>query len=344
MPPTTPSSAPIGALELRGIGVGDPNKALLEAVEFRLHPGELCALIGPSGAGKSTLMKVILGIRTPDRGTVSLAGQPVQSVGPLGYVPQDDALHTGLSPRTALRFAAALRLPNLGKSAREAKVEEVIRRVELAERADLRISRLSGGQRKRVSLAMELLSAPPLLLLDEPTSGLDPGLEAKMMDLFREVAATGPPILVSTHSLSSLERCHLVLVMAQGRILFLGPPSEVFDWFEAKVPESLFPNIARHAPLVWARKWSTSPAATRALQRPPAAPPPEPAFSQEQPLYGGKPNSNEPPPIRQSPAPTEPHKLRPLPSNLPVKPQAPARQSPAEQLAALKAQRERGGS
>ncbi len=230
---------------------------LLQGLDLSLGPGQLVGLIGPSGAGKSTLIKVLLGIREPSSGTVRLNGQPVQQAGPVGYVPQDDALHGSLRVQEALLFAAELRMPTWTDAARRSRVEQVIQQVGLEERQKVAIHRLSGGQRKRVSVAMELLTSPPVLILDEPTSGLDPGMEAKMMELFQAVAQAGRIVLVSTHAMQSLDRCSRLLILMQGRMIFGAAPDQAPDWFGTRSLNGIFDQLPTQRPETWAQKWAT---------------------------------------------------------------------------------------
>ena len=227
-------------------------------------------MIGPSGAGKSTLIRVLLGLRAASSGGVSADGQPLFAVGPVGYVPQDDALHVTLTVRDALDYAAQLRLPQLNEAARAEKIEMVCRQLGLTERLDLRIKRLSGGQRKRVSVAMELLTEPAVLILDEPTSGLDPGMEAAMMALFAEVAAAGRVVMVATHAMASIGRCGLLVVLVGGRLAYAGPPEDALAYFEVTEHDAIFRALKAHAPLVWAKRWMQAP-------KPAARPLPSPA-------------------------------------------------------------------
>ncbi len=252
----------MGELTLRGVGVRAGGRQILEGIDLRLRPGQLVGLIGPSGAGKSTLIRVLLGLRKPDQGTVhnGLSGD-------LGYVPQDDVLHRALTTRQALGYAAELRLGALDESARGARVEEVAGMVGLSERMDVRIRKLSGGQRKRVSVALELLTAPPVLVLDEPTSGLDPGLEAQMMGLFAELAAGDRAVLVATHAMRSLRLCHQLVVLVGGRLAYAGPAADAPEWFGALDLPGIFEVLPTSAPLVWARRWQTKAPAPRPTER-----------------------------------------------------------------------------
>jgi hypothetical protein len=148
-------------------------------------------------------------------------------------VPQDDVLHRQLTVRRALGFAARLRLPQDTTAAdRDERVRQVLAEVGLSEQVDQRIDSLSGGQRKRTSIALELLTAPQLLFLDEPTSGLDPGLDRQVMEGLRVLADGGRVVLVVTHSVLALDQCDRVLLLAAGgRVAFFGPPEQLLSFF-----------------------------------------------------------------------------------------------------------------
>jgi ABC-type multidrug transport system ATPase subunit len=257
-----------GALDVRGVSVKADGRPILSGIDVSLRPGELCALVGPSGSGKSTFMKVLLGLRAPASGTVSIGGRSVGDAGPIGYVPQDDALHTALTVAESLGFAAELRLPDLPALARAARVEEVIRQVGLEERLDVRIKRLSGGQRKRVSVAMELLTRPPVLILDEPTSGLDPGLEARLMELFAQIAHQGRIVLVATHAMESLPSCDALLVLVGGCIAWFGAPAAAPSHFGTAGYAGIFGQLPSRTPGEWAAAWAQSPQRTTFANRP----------------------------------------------------------------------------
>jgi len=211
----------------------------------------MCALIGPSGAGKSTLIKVLLGLRDASEGSVSLAARGPEQLGTVGYVPQDDALHRGLTLEAELTFAAELRLPEADDGERSQRIAQVIRQVGLEDRARSRIRKLSGGQRKRVAVALELLTRPPLLILDEPTSGLDPGLEARMMELFAAVAASGRIVLVATHAMGSLDRADALCVLVGGRVAYFGPPRHALSFFRVDRYEGIFHQLDKQGPSAW---------------------------------------------------------------------------------------------
>ena len=258
---------PGGPLRARDVGLSRGGTRVLEGVRLALHPGEMCALIGPSGAGKSTLIKVLLGVVEPDEGSVDVGGRPVSEVGPLGYVPQEDALHRGLTAERELRYAAELRMAEEDDATRRARVAEVLRQVGLSDRAGARIRRLSGGQRKRVSLALELLTQPPLLILDEPTSGLDPGLEAQTMALLSSVARSGCIVLVATHAMESLDRADALCVLVDGRVAFFGPPQAALAYFRVERYADLFRQLEKQSPRAWALTLEADPALRAFLDR-----------------------------------------------------------------------------
>ena len=211
-----------------------PGRSLLAGVSLDLGPGQMIAVIGPSGAGKSTLLKVLCGELVPTSGSVGYDGYDMHTqqsavARRIGVVPQDDVVHTRLTARRALAYAARLRLPaDTAAGERRRRVAKTLDEVGLRERAGVRIDRLSGGQRKRVSIALELLTSPSLLLLDEPTSGLDPALDRQIMSRLRSIADDGRTIVVVTHNLTNLDDCDQVLLLAPGGVpVFAGRPAEL---------------------------------------------------------------------------------------------------------------------
>ena len=211
---------------------------LLQNVSFRLAPRSLTAVIGPSGAGKSTLLGTLTGQMPPTSGSVFVAGRDLYMFlaelrNRIGLVPQQDLLHTNLTIQQALEFGAALRFPRDTTAAeRRAHVLEVLKELELLERAQQRIDTLSGGQKKRTNVALELLTKPALLFLDEPTSGLDPGLDRQVMNLLRDLADNGQTVLVVTHAMDHLSDCDNIVILGVGGVLaYYGPPAGVFNYF-----------------------------------------------------------------------------------------------------------------
>ncbi|QLL05064.1 FHA domain-containing protein [Mycobacterium vicinigordonae] len=224
-----------GGLDVRGVTwTIEGNKTLLDNISLTARPGMLTAVIGPSGAGKSTFAKLVAGYTHPTSGTVSFEGHNVHAEyaslrSRIGMVPQDDVVHGQLTVRQALMYAAELRLPpDTTKQDREQVVARVLEELEMTKHLETRVDKLSGGQRKRASVALELLTGPSLLILDEPTSGLDPALDRQVMTMLRQLADAGRVVLVVTHSLTYLDVCDQVLLLAPGgKTAFCGPPSQI---------------------------------------------------------------------------------------------------------------------
>ncbi|MGY1820403.1 FHA domain-containing protein [Geodermatophilus sp. SYSU D00079] len=222
-------------------------RRLMDDLSVTVRAGELVAVIGPSGAGKSTLLGALTGLRPAGAGRVTWDGRDLydeyeQLRFLIGLVPQEDILHRQLTVRRALDFAARLRLPpDTTAEERAQRVAEVLEEVRLTAQIDQRIDSLSGGQRKRTSIALELLTAPQMLFLDEPTSGLDPGLDRQVMDGLRALADAGRVVLVVTHSVLALDRCDRVLLLAPGgRVAFFGPPDRLLPFFGVRDHPSVF--------------------------------------------------------------------------------------------------------
>jgi len=231
----TEAATRTGGLEVHGVTwTIEGNKTLLDNISMSARPGMLTAVIGPSGAGKSTFARLVAGYTHPTTGTVSFEGHDVHAEyaslrSRIGMVPQDDVVHGQLTVRQALMYAAELRLPpDTNKADREKVVYEVLEELEMTKHLDTRVDKLSGGQRKRASVALELLTGPSLLILDEPTSGLDPALDRQVMTMLRQLADAGRVVLVVTHSLTYLDVCDQVLLLAPGgKTAFYGPPDQI---------------------------------------------------------------------------------------------------------------------
>ncbi|MFD3726857.1 FHA domain-containing protein [Streptomyces sp. NPDC058671] len=240
-------------------------RTLLDEVSFPVGQKCLLGVVGPSGAGKSTLLGALTGQRPADRGTVLYDGRDLyrdyaELRQRIGLVPQDDILHLQLTVRRALGYAAELRFPeDTVPAERRARVDEVIRELGLVERAKQPIHSLSGGQRKRVSVALELLTKPSLLFLDEPTSGLDPGMDRSVMHMLRGLADDGRTVVVVTHSVLSLDVCDRLLVLAPGgRVAYYGPPGDALGFFGfAQWPEA-FEAFENDRDRDWAGQYRSS--------------------------------------------------------------------------------------
>jgi ABC-type multidrug transport system ATPase subunit len=231
----TEAATRTGGLEVRGLTwTIEGDKTLLDNISIDARPGTLTAVIGPSGAGKSTFARQVAGYTHPTSGTITFEGHDIHAEyaslrSRIGMVPQDDVVHGQLTVNQALMYAAELRLPpDTSKEDRAQVVAQVLEELEMTRHAETRVDKLSGGQRKRASVALELLTGPSLLILDEPTSGLDPALDRQVMTMLRQLADAGRVVLVVTHSLTYLDVCDQVLLLAPGgKTAFCGPPSQI---------------------------------------------------------------------------------------------------------------------
>ncbi|MFJ3883078.1 FHA domain-containing protein [Streptomyces sp. NPDC090077] len=243
----------------------DGGKQILKDVTFGVPEKSLIGVIGPSGSGKSTLLKALTGYRPADQGDVlydnrNLYKQFAELRQRIGLVPQDDILHKELKVSTALKYAAKLRFPgDTAESERSARIDEVLRELKLDIHKDKKITSLSGGQRKRVSVALELLTKPSLIFLDEPTSGLDPGMDRDVMQLLRGLADDGRTVLVVTHSVAELGLCDKLLVMAPGgSVAYFGPPDEALNFFGYTTWADVFSAFENYRDYDWAGRWKGS--------------------------------------------------------------------------------------
>ncbi|MEV5162875.1 FHA domain-containing protein [Streptomyces sp. NPDC053728] len=243
----------------------DGGKDILKDVSFGVPEKSLIAVIGPSGSGKSTLLKALTGYRPANQGDVlydnrNLYKQFAELRQRIGLVPQDDILHKELTVTRALRYAAKLRFPaDTTEAERTARIHEVLAELKLDIHKDKKITSLSGGQRKRVSVALELLTKPSLIFLDEPTSGLDPGMDRDVMQLLRGLADDGRTVLVVTHSVAELAICDKLLVMAPGgSVAYFGPPEEALNFFGYTSWADVFSAFENYRDYDWAGRWRGS--------------------------------------------------------------------------------------
>ncbi|WP_416219707.1 ATP-binding cassette domain-containing protein [Frankia sp. Cas4] len=251
--------------EADGLNVFVKDMQIMHDVSFRLPGRALLAVIGPSGSGKSTLLNALTGFRPADDGTVRYAGRDMYAEYSelrrrIGHVPQDDLLHTTLTVRKALEYGARLRFPpDTTKDERRERVDEVLRELGLDQRADVAVQNLSGGQRKRTSVALELLTRPTLLFLDEPTSGLDPGMDQNVMGALRTLADGGRTIVVVTHSVAQLDICDYILVLAKGgRTAYFGPPKSALTFLGKNSWPDVFQMLESASPIELADRFRNS--------------------------------------------------------------------------------------
>ena len=223
---------------------------ILDNIDLSVLPREFVALVGGSGAGKSTLLNALIGVRR-GAGEVKLNGydfyEEYESFrAQIGYVPQSDILHTSLTVEKALDYAARLRLPaNLTPDERMRRIDAVLDTVSMNTEAirKTRVSNLSGGQRKRVSIAAELLADPKLIFLDEATSGLDPGLEKKMMHTLRRMADEGRTVILITHATDNIVQTDHVAFLSEGKLVYFGPSEEALSFFEVDEFADIYERI-----------------------------------------------------------------------------------------------------
>ncbi|MDF1665215.1 MAG: ATP-binding cassette domain-containing protein, partial [Planctomycetota bacterium] len=225
------------------------NTVLLNKVSLELDAGESLAIIGASGSGKSTLLKVLVGIEAADSGIVAIDGKTQgrsQLEARVGLVAQDDILYPDLSSEQTLENLAKLLRPDLSKDERIAEVDRILNLLELRTCARRPVKTLSGGQRKRVSIAMELLQNPKVFLLDEPLSNLDPALRRRFMRLFERLCQDGLSLIVTTHQLENLECFDKVLVLDKGHVTFFGAPKEMQEIVEKAGPSRDLFDVFSH--------------------------------------------------------------------------------------------------
>jgi ABC-type multidrug transport system ATPase subunit len=224
----------------REIGRGRRKRRIIQDVSLSVYPREFVAVVGTSGAGKSTLLMALNGFARASQGQVLVNGDDLYTQFDLyrtlvGFVPQDNIIHRELTVANVLRYAAQLRLPpDTSAEEIERRIDRVLDQVDLEGQKEQVVNNLSGGQRKRVSIAVELLAEPNLFFLDEATSGLDPGLEKKMMLTLRRLADGGRTVLLVTHATANIVQCDHVCFLSQGRMVYFGPPEEALHYFDVK--------------------------------------------------------------------------------------------------------------
>lgn len=234
---------------------------LLRELSAHFPRGHFCAVVGPSGSGKSTLLKVIAGLREPQEGSVHWEGRDLQTrdlePNQIGYVPQFGISFDLLSVRESVSDALQLRVGGLSRAGREERVENILAQTGLGEIAERRGAVLSGGQKRRLALALEMAAEPMLLLCDEVTSGLDMKSEDEIVRLMRRLAHDGGnrTVLSVTHSLRHLEAHDSVAVLNEGRLVYHGAPELLPHYFSIAGPEHLFDALAAGDSEGWHASW-----------------------------------------------------------------------------------------
>jgi ABC-type multidrug transport system ATPase subunit len=237
---------------------------LLHEISLSFRPNELVAIVGGSGAGKTTLLEALAGVRPADRGRVFLDGtdlyeDPDFFRSTVGYVPQEDIIHLDLPLERTLRYSARLRLdPSTSRAEIDRAVSDVMSTLDLTERSKVRVAALSGGQRKRASIAVELLTNPGVFFLDEPTSGLDPDTSASLLDVLRGLAHSGTTVVFTTHSVQDLSSCDRIVFLARGGYLvFVGTVNDALSNFQVDTIEEIYGRLRPDgAPEEWASRFA----------------------------------------------------------------------------------------
>jgi ABC-type multidrug transport system ATPase subunit/ABC-type multidrug transport system permease subunit len=243
-------------IQLRNVRQRAGDQPILRDISLTIGPGELVAIIGGSGTGKTTLLDTMCGLRPPSAGQVRRGSKDGY-----GYVPQDDIIHLSLPLRRTLEYTAGLRLPaGTARKQVDKTVSDVLGTLELTHRADLPVGKLSGGERKRASIAAELLTEPTLFFLDEPTSGLDPARGAELMRTLRKLAADGTTVVLTTHNPLDAERCDKVAVLAgSGHLVYFGPPAGACAHFGTGGIEDVYELVAsEEAAQEWAARFGSA--------------------------------------------------------------------------------------
>lgn len=251
-------------LELRRLTVsagGEDTPILLSEVSAKFHRGELCALIGPSGSGKTTLIRAIAGMVEPFEGSLHWNHRDLEEEdlppSQIGYVPQFTISNEDLTAAENLRVALRLRVAGLDAHALALRTAELLELVGLTAAARTLAKNLSGGQRRRLALAMELCSEPALLLCDEVTSGLDAQSEKEILALLRKIARQGNRVvIVVTHGLGELANFDKVAVLADGHLAYIGTPETVAHYFRAETPDEIFQRLPQRAGSEWHGSWT----------------------------------------------------------------------------------------
>ncbi len=233
------------AVRVRDLHVRRGDREVLRGLSFDVPAGQVTGLLGPSGCGKTTLMRALVGVQSHVTGTIEVLGEPAGAPvlrRRMGYVTQEPSVYADLTVRHNLQFFAAV----LG-AGRES-VDRVLDNVDLRDHADAVVSRLSGGQRSRVSLAVALLGAPEVLVLDEPTVGLDPVLRRDLWALFHRLAESGVTVLVSSHVMDEADRCERLLLMREGLLLADDTPQRLRERTSSPDIEGAFLALVDKAP------------------------------------------------------------------------------------------------
>jgi ABC-type multidrug transport system ATPase subunit/pSer/pThr/pTyr-binding forkhead associated (FHA) protein len=244
-----------GTIRAGNVSMRSGTLTILDEINLAIPASRFVGIIGPSGAGKSSLLNTLSGLRPPQRGAVFVDGEDIYSghdPRSFGYVPQEDIVHPELTVTEALRFSARLRLAaNTPAVEIQKLVLQTLSQLGLKPHAAKSISNLSGGQRKRVSVGVELLARPAILFLDEPSSGLDPATEFQLMELLRDLADTGCTIVCTTHVMENAYLMDQLIVLVGGCLAFQGSAQSAREYFSVPKLTGLYDRLGEQLPKKW---------------------------------------------------------------------------------------------
>jgi len=232
------------AIVVRDLSVERSGSGVLHDLSLAVAPGSVVGLLGPSGSGKTTLMRAIVGVQSISSGEVMVLGAPAGAPvnrGRIGYLTQQVSVYSDLTVWENITYFARI-------LDAEFDVDRVLAIVDLEALRDVRVDRLSGGERTRVCLATALVGSPPILVLDEPTVGLDPVLRQQLWSIFHELAASGTALLVSSHVMDEADRCDTLVLLRKGRVLASGTRAELLALSGQSSIEGAFRELVRHQP------------------------------------------------------------------------------------------------
>lgn len=239
----------------------DEEVHLIEDASLKVHPGHFMAIVGPSGCGKTTLLNVIAGLNVESSGHVFWNGRDLSEDGDLepseiGYVPQFSIAYELLTVEESIKSAIRLRVRTRGRAQFRELLDKVMEDTGLTSLRGRPVRVLSGGQRRRLSLAMELVTNPVLMLCDEVTSGLDPRSEQEIVKLLHQLSRSSGRIVINvTHSLANLDLYDSVLVLHEGRIVYHGQPRALEHYFSVTIAEDIYPRLAKRESHDWQESW-----------------------------------------------------------------------------------------
>jgi ABC-type multidrug transport system ATPase subunit len=237
---------------------------LLQNISIAIQPREFVAIVGASGSGKSTLLNALSGFKPASDGDVFINGNDLYPNydsyrSQIGYVPQSNIIHLELTVQEALSYSARLRLPpDMTEAEREKRIATVLRILGIQHCKDTPVHQCSGGEQKRVSIGAEYLTQPGLFFLDEATSGLDPGTETEIMTLLRGLADKGQTVLIVTHATKNIAKCHKILFLAKGYLIYYGSPKDALIYFKVNDFDEIYPAVARTQPVAAAEYYMKS--------------------------------------------------------------------------------------